>query len=188
MNQKAHSQCNRKRNGYSIIQTWVQIPDLLLKKIAMVIFLLLLWRTAVRIKLSHACRSQCLARTLPFSPQLLSNPVPTHSHHTIFVTTDSRLKCRAIIMGQFIRSLSYAKDFIFIITDFYRVKCKTSSKAAACFFTSWGWERTVNNGRIIYSPEWQGMPDLLVGFHSLQGTDSLDYSICGTFGPTSYKT
>lgn len=27
-------------------------------------------------------------------------------------------------MGHFIRSLSYVKDFIFIITDFSRVKCK----------------------------------------------------------------
>lgn len=59
-------------------------------------------------------------------------------------------------MGHFIRSLSYVKDFIFIITDFSRVKCKKSSEAAACFVTSCGWERTVNNGRITYSQSYKG--------------------------------
>lgn len=98
MSQKAHSQCKRKRMGADIIQMWVQIPPLLLKKKSAPLLwyhIVVRWSWEMHVEPSarHLEDSYWKLPPPPLPSQLSSNPVAAHAYHNVFIHTGSLLKC-----------------------------------------------------------------------------------------------
>lgn len=173
MSQKAHSQCKRKRMGADIIQMWVQIPPLLLKKKSAPLLwyhIVVRWSWEMHVEPSarHLEDSYWKLPPPPLPSQLSSNPVAAHAYHNVFIHTDSLLKCwngGSHKYGPLHPLLQLIREFVFhddrndgYCTGWHdrpfqgeTLRLRSSSKAAACLFAVGGWER--NKGRITCFPD-----------------------------------